>query len=493
MIKSPFKAQLGQGAYSASIYIDSDLCVAKDRGGHIISEGTDETSVFNAAIADVANKGGGVVYIDKGDYTLSNTINLPTYDTYLELLGLGRPKLIMDFDGSAISAYWKGSWGRIKSIEIDCNSHQGNGITLARPSRDFIIEDCRIHDFTHTIAAASRGIHITTTDNHSVVIGFPKITIKDCFIYDFHNAMGILADAAGVGVYNSTIYNGTSVGQDCGLSLAERGIAIGNTVYNCVNGIALAKTGIAKGNYAISNKYQGIVPKRDCTVIGNICMFNKQSGIDFWYTYHSTIQGNVCLNNGTDTTDLPDSNGIDVDNHSTYNLIEGNVCGNTATDWSDTLKDAASSGHSYITVNTPQQWYLYMRINIDGETRTITAIDLANYKLTIDSVLGSNHDADASVTGVNTQQLGIRLSASEADGSDYNIVTNNLLLANLGGTYVKASDVIQSHTYCDQWKYLSLPNDDFVIDGKSLWYNNGSNDFLAIHIGSGTWKKIQLA
>jgi hypothetical protein len=92
-----------------------------------------------------------------------------------------------------------------------------------------------------------------------------------------------------------------------------------------------------------------------------------------------------------------------------------------------------------------------------------------------------------------TQQLGIRLSASEAAGSDYNIVTNNYVFSNLGGTYVKSGDTMQSHTFCDQWKYLTLPNDGFVVDGKPLWYNDTSNDFLAIHIGSGTWKKIQLA
>lgn len=84
-IRSPFTTAVERGAYTAIVYKEGDLYVAKDAIGNIIIENSNAATVIQKAIDDYASD--GLVIVD-ADLTLTQTLKIEKTRSSVELLGV---------------------------------------------------------------------------------------------------------------------------------------------------------------------------------------------------------------------------------------------------------------------------------------------------------------------------------------------------------------------------------------------------------------------
>lgn len=264
-------------------------------------DGTADDVGIQAAI-DSLPSGGGKVVLSEGTFTLAALIDLTTRSD-VEIEGVGWATILKMGDGvDAAGVLGGGAVSRIylHDFQIDgnrANNTLGNGLRfLTGTAADCRIERLYIHD------ADQRGMSITGDRFH----------VSHCFIKDCDNAgIGLNSGADGCIIIDNEI--SSCDGDGIFVGSAQCTIAGNKCHENSDTGINIGGTG---GHICI----------------GNECYLNDNSGINTGGASHLIILGNVCFANGR-KVDTPRSNaGIRIRDDtgdtqtSKYVVCNGNRC-----------------------------------------------------------------------------------------------------------------------------------------------------------------------
>jgi len=322
-------------------------------------DGLDDQVEIQKAIDEVADLGGGTVFLMEGTYNINTTgLTEPAYGEEYALLIRSKVRL----KGAGMNA--------TKLFLVD--GANANPIGGESPISDVIIEDLEIDGNRAKQTEAGRAIILRNVN---------RVIVRRCYIHNaLRNAVEIVAwggeqsrnvlieGIIGInngygGIWLCTIENALILNnyfRDCGKNgieidihevtgIVSKNIVIANNlcIYNYDGGICLNSTSgadvrsireIVIANNVCLDTYGGEPPGAGIgvewysgypepafshiSIIGNVCRENIWDGIHIFHCDNVIAAGNVCNDNG--------EYGIDEDTAGDYNLIHGNICrGNT--------------------------------------------------------------------------------------------------------------------------------------------------------------------
>jgi len=238
-------------------------------------EGTDAATVIQQAI-NALPANGGKIFIKKGTYTLTATIDLS-----------GKEYVILESDGALFDVQHSGD--AIKAV----NTETKKGLVI----RGLRLKGLGVENSGH-------GINLQYVD---------EFLIEKCEIDGF----GTGADGAGIYVANS-----------------QNGVIRSNSILNCRNGYLTPQLdqGHVKGIRIIGNYFynmtdDAIHPERgnENVIAFNVCDTFGDDGIDTWSDIGTLIIGNI-VRNGTSEEKVVD--GIEIGDGSDKCIVIGNVVAN---------------------------------------------------------------------------------------------------------------------------------------------------------------------
>jgi len=284
------------------IWAEGLTIYAKNGSTNIIDySGQDAAIVINNAITATHNRGGGIVFIKSGNYTISSSIILKSYVT-LEGEGWGEQKaatilrLADNVNDDVIKTLQQKNYHiTIKNLQINGNqAHQtaGSGIHIYGTDRPVI-------EYVMIKWCCQRGIFIEGIGEYTTIAP----SIKNVFIYGCGKE-GLFVAATdsfiqNVDVGHDYLQNGT----DSALYLffAHKSIVANSFFWGSKHGIFIDKTSnvLITGCRVDYNRYDGIVLRcsSNNVIDGNEIVHNSQNGIGLADGIHLVGSEEISSNN----------------------------------------------------------------------------------------------------------------------------------------------------------------------------------------------------
>jgi len=290
---------------------------------------------------DALPNDGGVVYVERGEYTITSPISIPDN---VSIIGRGNAKVKID-DNSNICAiknsdYTNGNKGiTILGLHITAREggQQNYHVIDLRRVDNVVLRDLSINGDpgeTPTIATGKAGIGLGIDSEGNTI---SNCTIENC-------GFGIFLYITGTGPSKNTV-------EGCFIHNIHTGIYLSHSNYNVVRGNRChdmqgtvnghdgilcedSALNIFQGNECNDGEEHGIYISTSTgqswgnTVIGNVCRSNNNIGIHLngavnVNVHKNTLVGNTCTDN---------QDGIVLDEYARYNTVTGNICSDNGRD-----------------------------------------------------------------------------------------------------------------------------------------------------------------
>lgn len=480
--------------------------------------GSADQTVINAALT--AHK--SIVLV--GNFSITDQILIPSGGHY-SIIG-------MDYEGikptivSAGGSYMIGEGTdyepkslAIENVLLNANNRNTHGIVFGYGSYDTRINRCTIKN----IAGAS-------TEKFAIKV---EGTGTDP-VYDLDITNNLIQDCIGVGIWvigtwpigDNTASRKTNINIDknrlihckpvgayAALHADEAnitdnlilGCGVKGNLYNGTlpgGGIGAGFDCLVRGNKVVGVATSGINTKQRCVVQGNTVKYCGANGIDFYYSSHCVVNGNICIDNGQSGASgcECDMSGIDVSDATYGCVISGNLCTNLASGIASTLSSQGTQGNYYITVVNPGFFAECegMRIKIGStDIYRIDYIDPENGRIYLTTALSTTYANSSNVVGVNMQRNGIQIADTGSLGNNHSI-SGNLVW---GNTFVQvgAGDggdtmdgVYVAGDGCFYYNWDDRPS--FIPSSAPVLFNDaGVGNYIACYIPGYGWYKVAIA
>lgn len=424
------------------------VCAKNGKTGKIEFKDTNAASVIQNTI-NVLDSGGSI-FISKTqtEYILQKTGEDATY--------YGSPKWAVKIDKSNIKIFSNGA-----TLKLADGEDMGTSIFAILGTSTNTVENIQIEGFIFDGNRQNLSGSFTYFAASIYAGGYAEN------IRILHNSFKNATSAGFKAVYYSdymyALYNKF---ENCYQSIFYDGVQYGIQAYNY-------STGSEANDYVVQiNTDIDRVPQH-ITILGNYSYQNKN--------YAIAIQGkNISV---IDNKIVESIYGIALTNNSLgvgYSTYRVKVIGNEII---DCRYGILLSGNNTLSLGVLES--VIANNVIYADPTTTKTVDTTTWDRTVVGIYISGYNTRNVIVGnkIKGTIYGIREDAN----ADYNFIEANDAYDDNTNPYY----TIQTHTYCDELLYTSLPTDGFAVVNKPIHYYDGSNYYLAVWDGS-TWRKTQL-
>lgn len=355
---------------SYMVFVEEGVYYAKNcSNGQIAFSGTDASTIMQSAI-NALGTNGGKIFIERGTYEIRSRLSLGSDlvlegDGGLTILKAMRDLLdapCMIGDEAVPDLDIKSENILIFDLTLDCNFVRMQHAVWLRFVQYPAIKNVFVREFTNFAAPKPRG--------GALDIGFVSTNglIEGCVAVNCWSEEG---DFHVCGPEGSVVNNRSYYALNRGiLSPRGGGTVVGNTVIGAVaEGIVVDGPCSILDNYVEGCKYGIYVMDRPevcaTSIIGNVVLSSKRSGIYVNRGSNATIKSNICFNNGKERSGTHDGITLIDTKHS---VLEGNVCFDNQTTKTQSygISERGTSDYNLIVGN-------FLRGNLLGALTTVGA------------------------------------------------------------------------------------------------------------------------